>query len=716
MSKLGLGLGVDSGLKASAFTEIVEPPYILGGEGEISGSVIYNQNAEGSEWYETTSGTGLYYVDPTDAGFTALYSLADAKTAIEGLTSEGYSDWEVVSIIDPNEPYDLLVTGYDMDNSMIGSFMFTHVSLAGPIISILTGGELNDIEDWDETKLTIAFEDIDGTCQVCTVDLPETGTRMFHIMDLQNWTLLPLLTGLGAPTLGFIAGAQDPETDAYVSKVFVATHRVNETEATGVPRLPAPAASINVYDDPAVIPHGLTPNVLVAYGDVLEASRLYNTVDRYRTHEQILDDAPVSGAASTLRMLPPMDNTQSLDENLVSVVTANQQVEIKIYTLVQGVPEGVWNNPASGEVLYARAKFTCLRNSDGTEALLQALSVSSTDDAPLEVQSESPTSFTVTIGGVEYTGKVHAFKFDISGLKVYSTSEERAALGISGTATVNDLAFQGSSDVYTFRSMICKLESLTFHSNLRNPTRNLVNAVKTARRIIVPTIKTGGAIVVGTDVGAFVLDQQTTNNSGAKGSLVLSMEQGEAAPAETVDDFTFEFTVTQTTDLAHEFAPTNPSTIVAFDNKVGAFSQFNRFVYLNNVDQVTDFGGTVTIEIDRSLYSAGNAITPDLELYVSENEISGAISTSSSNVGDVYTYTFTIDYTHQLTGNSNYSLSEDVYLRMRVTNNTANDVVTMTVKANSTFTGQISADSSGPTTPPGDLLTPPPPVLRYNQY
>lgn len=726
MSKLGLGLGVNSGSGAIVPVEIPDPlPYNLGDEGEVTGSIIFHVLPDNTKWYETTPTSGLFYVDPVNnSAVNIAYTLDLAFTDIlDNTTEDGYDDWVGATIPEADDPQTLQDIDYHQDNSFLCNFLLAHVALTGDAISVTsTSGQLLDIETWEESKLVILFKDIDDTIVICQTVLPETE-RLSHIVDLNNWSVINLLSSLEVLTIGQLATLQN-EDGEYINKVFVAAMRINETDAAVVPRFPAPAGNINVVDNPTTpFPYGINPNVLVAYGDILEPVRLLNTIDRYRTSDQVLDGTlatAITGGGSDIKVNSPFENSNSLEDSILSVTTSNQQVSIKIYNLVQGTPEGPWGNPIASEAITARARFTCLRNSDSNDSLLKALSVNSgSNNTLLEVTGTSIGDDNIVIGGISYTGKVHTFSFDLSGLPVYVSDADKTTLGITGVATVNNLAYEGSYNV-ELRSMLFKMEYLTFHSQYRLPTRNLVNSIKTARRIVVPTIKVLGAIQVGTNVGDFVLDQQTTNASGAKGVVVLSMETGENAPAETVNNFTFEFTGTMTADanvLVNSIVPYG----LIFDSRTGALNTNGNFIYLNNADQVTDFGGTLTIEIDRSspLLPAGNTVAPDPQLKISGNVVTSSPfgTPTITNVGDVYTYVFTLNYTHQMSGDASYSLSDTASIILSAANNTTNATVFFTIKANSTFTGSINnTPGTYPTTPPGNLIPPPAPIAQYNQY
>ena len=718
MSKLGLGLGINSGAKTSEFEEVLEIPYNLGVPGEIAEGLVFHKTADSTEWDETTGSTGLYRIDPSTTAFT--YSMEDAVTDIEALTAEGFSDWGVLEIEDSDDPgFTGLPNSYDQDNSIVDNYM-----LAVRFLALTPGGEWASIATWQEQKIVIAFKDLDGATLILQTTFPEglaPAGRIAHVLTSSNWMQIPLIFAIenfAATTLGFLAAQQNPETNAYTTRVYVAAMRTNVVSwLTPVPRTGAPAAPVQVFDDPSPIPHNLQPNVLVASGDLLETSRLRETIDRYRLHTQIVDTVPPTfGNASTIAMLAPDGAIGSADDAVVSVMTRNMEVEIKVYTISQGAAVPPWGVLETGEVLSAQAQFRIFKNRDdttGTTDSLQAYGVN------INVFTADATTQDValTIQGVDYIGKVHSFTFDISTATISSSASERSALGVSGVATINDFAFNGASDTNAsirLRTIIASLDRLVFYSNLRLPSRNIATSVKTARRIIVPTYKIGGSIAVGTDVGHLVLDQDSAGPSGNQGALVLSMEAGEAAPAETVNDFTFEFTGTVTADVTINLPSTNLTTVVPFAGRAGAINSNSEFVYINNTDQVTDFGGTVTIEIDRSSHASA-AIGAELNLEISGNTISGAVGAPTiTNVGDVYTYVFTISYTHQMTGDTNYSVADIARLKATVINNTNGDVVDLVFKQNSTFTGSISAAGSAPTTPTDDLEDTPPPLPRYN--
>lgn len=684
----------------------------LGIEGELTGGTIFHYY--NAYWYDSHPDYSFYRVDLESIGFETLatFTIDDVEGLFSSDTIIGRDDW--VMVREPN-PDSLGFIGYPtheynssqgiMDSFMSESFIS---SLAGDVILDVVGGTANEYD-----KVRILYKEYSGI-GCLEANFPKDPSGVAALYKPSSWTKITIPNALFGVTLA--TELVLPETA--LKKRYYAARCVSYLGTTEPPAISIPPAPINVYDSNAILPNSITPNVILSYGDVLEADRLSTTIDRYRERPQIQDTInPTKGVSSELSVEGYNDSSVN---QIVSVDSYNKQIIVKLYMLQQSKPVNPWYDKDADEVITATAKIICYKNSTaGTASLLtQLVLIGYLDEVTAE--AETYTTNDIVLNGISYYTAIHTFKFDVSNVKITLTNEERSALGLTGDfGVVTDLEYLGSLDdnvSIKMRSMLFEIVELRFATNKLTQTRDLSGIIKTGKRVIVPTI--GGGIGVGADASLYILSPEEPGVE-APGALYLSMREGEVAPDINKKDFSFEFDSNVSQDKFALVSPALNFASVTFDSVSGAMTKDSVFKCVLGAPFTIQFSGSLEVSVDTAEATLSNSPNLSLELVMmlNKSEVVNIATSTVSTVGTVDTYAFTVDYTHTFTGLSDFSILESASFSVRTINKTSGDIATLTVKANSrVFSTVIEYDPNAPTSNPAYFQSPLPPVQRFNQY
>jgi hypothetical protein len=701
----------------------VEPAtvYKLGLEGEIDGGVLFHYYD--STWYESLSGSAFYDIDlnaiPDQE--LATYTIDDVEALFSSDTVAGFNTWEMVREPNPDS------YGFN------GFPDHEYSSSQGIMDSFMSPEFLSQLEVWALLQLASGSSDVYGKIRVLYKEytgvacietpMPQNLDEIANLKFGSNWERVAITTAFPLGITMFSDKISLNTPDSVGNKKYFAARCLIHTGVPDVAEVtPVPPSQLNIYDTGSSLnefPSDITPNVLLAYGDVLQPERLSTTIDRYRRDEQIQDDDfPVRGVASEFAVNNA--SASSINSNIVSTRTRNMEVVVKAYIVQQGTPPVPWYNTLPGETLYAEASFVCYKNAQNISENLNVLATLGYQDK-ITVESQSFTTDSFVLNGVNYYTALHTFAFDVSNVKIALSEAEKTALGTDETfGVVSDLAYLGSLDANVdlkMRSMLFEFRDLRFYTNLKSKTRNLANVLKTGKTVVVPTI--GGAIEVGADASGYVLD--TIAPSGeAEGAMFLSMRAGETAPQKALPGFSFEFDCSVSADWSSE---TNPITFyrpLLFDTRAGAITKDSVFRFVNAVDRTIRFTGTLQFTLDRSQASLANSPSASLEFYFifngSETIVGSAPSVTS--VGDIDTYTFNIDYTHNFTGDAGYTVLDKCFFAVKASNTASGDIAQFIMLSGSTLSASLVTplDANAPYSNPAYLSAPPAPIQRFTSF
>jgi hypothetical protein len=705
---------VRGGISSGASVTPPEPVtvYKLGIEGELEGGTLFHYYNE--YWYDSHPTYAFYELDLASIDFVTLanFTIDDVEELFSGDTILGRSDWQLVQEPNPNS---LGFVGYPtheysssqgiMDSFMSATFLN---KIANDCAFEVFSGTASQY-----SKIRVLYKEYSGI-GCLEAPFPQTPNDLPSVNNASNWVKVSLPNTL----LGVTLATENVLSEGALKTRYYAARCVNYLGTIEPPTISIPPSPLNVYDSNAIIPNAITPNVILSYGDVLDADRLSTTIDRYRETPQIQSTVnPVKGVSSELSVEGYSDSSIN---QIVSVDSYNKQIIVKLYVLQQNKPPNPWYDKDADEVITASAKMVCYKNSSaGTNALLTQLSLLSYLDN-ITAEAETFTTDTIVLNGVSYYTAIHTFKFDVSNVKIILTDTERTTLGITDDfGVVTDLEYIGSLDdnvSLKMRSMLFEILELRFATNKLSQTRDLSGIIKTGRRVIVPTI--GGSIGVGQDASLYILSPEEPGVE-APGALYLSMKAGEVAPDINKKDFSFEFDSNMSQDVSAVVSPALNFASVFFDTVSGAMTKDSVFKCVLGDFFTIQFSGTFEVSVDTAEPTLSNSpnLSLDLIMVLNKNEIVNIATSTVSTVGTIDTYTFTVDYTHTFTGSSNFSILESASFNVRTMNKTGGDIATLTIKAGSrVFSTLIDYDPNAPTSNPAYFQTPPPPVERFNQY
>lgn len=685
----------------------VAPDYVysLGESGELDGGIIYYYYD--GLWYETHPSESFFYLD------FSLYSPAtilgfDIQKIEDLFNSEeilGVTGWKVVTEPNPNS---LGFIGfdtheYDTSNGIMDSMLSPEIltSLLTDIAASIVNGTASEYK-----YIRILYKEY-NTVSVLEIDYPQSIFTAPKINVGSNWNRINLNDSLLGATLYLDSQLSESKIRYYVARSI-------SYEGPSMPeQVIIPPSHINVYDQPVqgtAFPNGILPNVILAYGDVLEAQRLSKTIDRYRETPQIQSTpTPTKGLASELSV---MDFYYQGFSQVVSVQSANKQLVLKLYIIQQDKPPSPWYDKLEGEVLSAAVKLNCFKNSSSsTTNLLSALGWAG-EQPELTSESSSITLDNIVLNGITYYTALHTFLFDVSNVIIGLTAEEQSAIGAEeNRGVVTDLQYVGTSDPNVsikMRSMLFEVTKLNFFTNKRARTRNLSNVIKTGQRVVIPTI--GGAIAVGADASAYILEP-TTTELGASGSLYLSMREGEVAPERNYNGFEFAFDLLQPEDKPSSFSPALNFVNVKFDTLQGAIDKDSVFNFIGGSNQTVTFSGNVLVSV-----LSGTA-TLNLKLSINFNILVDLGDPVVTTAGGYDTFSFTIDYTHTFTGNTAFNILETAKLALQASDREVGELLPYSLLATSSFSAEpVAFDASAPVSDPATLLTPIAPIKRFTRY
>jgi hypothetical protein len=682
--------------------------YKQGVAGELEGGIIfYNYNAT---WYESHPDYSFYHIDIYNTPLSQLvhYTIESVEDLFSSDTLLGRDDWKLVEEVNPNTTgfIGFPVHEYDLAQSAFDNFASVNMfdSMIEQVLSIFLAAEQSLY-----SKIRVLYRGYSGI-GVIEADFPQDGTAINNINKPNNWTAITIPSSLLGVTLASDSASINDRT------LYFAARCVSYLGPDVPPFIELPPSPLNIYDSGAeTFPNGLLPNSLLAYGDVLEPARLSTTIDRYRETPQIQNVlTPVRGVASEIGL---EENFTELTSQIVTTQTSNKQVILKLYIIQETKPAAPWYDKDSDEVLTAVAEFRCYKNAKTASNLL--LAISAIGEQPvIESESVSVTLDTIVLNGVTYYTAIHTFYFDVSNVVIALDEDEIAALNSSEPfAAVNDLAYIGALDENVdikMRSMIFEFEYLRFNSNKRSISRDMSSVIKTGATLVVPTI--GGAIGVGQDASAYILEP-TTTEVGASGALYLSMKPGEIAPERTGIDFDFAFSASATQNKSYSVPPTLNRINIVFDTQSGALTKDSEFRFVGGTDATKRFTGYVEVEFDRSTITGSPDLSFNLYLLVNNSE-DILLSTPTVTVnGNIETYQFNFDYTHTFVGSSAFDILETARLSLRAIDNVDFEVISVNVTSGTTWACEsVPFDSNAPTSDPQYLQTPPAPIQRFNRY
>lgn len=685
----------------------VAPDYVysLGESGELDGGIIYYYYD--GFWYETHPSEALFRLD------FALYSPATIlnfdiqkiEDLFNGEEILGVTGWQVVTEPNPNS---LGFIGFDTheystSNGIMDSMLSTEI-LTGLLYDV--AASIVDGTASEYKYIRILYKEYNSV-SVLETDYPQSLLTAAKINTGSNWNRINLDDSFLGPTLYFDSQLPDSKIKYYVARGI-------SYEGPSMPeQVIIPPSHINVYDQPVQgtpFPNGILPNVVLAYGDILEAQRLSKTIDRYRETPQIQSTTtPEKGVASELSVADY--NQQGLSQ-VVSVQSSNKQLIVKLYIIQQEKPPSPWYDKLEGEVLSAAVKLNCFKNSTSANTnFLIALSLLG-DQPELTSEASSITLDNIVLNGITYYTALHTFLFDVSNVVIELTADEQSAIGATDNrGVVTDLQYVGSLDPnvnFKMRSMLFEVNRLNFFTNKRARTRDLSNVIKTGKRVVIPTI--GGAIAVGADASAYILEP-TTTEVGASGSLYLSMKEGEVSPERNYNGFEFAFDLLQSEDLPSVFSPALNFVWVKFDTLQGAIDKDSVFNFIGGSNQTVAFSGNVLVSV------LSGAATLNLKLSINNNALVDLGDPVVTTTGGYDTFSFTIDYTHTFTGNTAFNILETAHLSLQASNREAGELLPYSLLATSSFSGEpVAFDASAPVSDPNTLLTPIAPIQRFTRY
>lgn len=701
----------------AASEEAADVIYNQGDEGVSTNSIIYN--VDDTAFAAETSSDAFLYLDPSTYDSTTTFS--DIITEVEGATYGGQSDWEVAQanqVLDTEDisGWALSETSLDniVQNYIYANYVYDSVVAQNNTSSVLS--IFNNAGDDHTIYYSIVFRNGSTDEFFIAKKTISPNNAILRTLDLftgTGWTIQPSVNG----TLGTYISALNGINEN-VNVITVATNRFNEAEQS-YPRTPVPQVPINVYSDDGNFPNGFNPGVLMSYGDILEPNRLLTgSVERYVAGEDV--KAPTdypnqvvpTGDDGAYTITTLYDNSTASEPTISAISTFNKQINVYVIFASQVKPPDPWYDTLSGEQIKARINITGFRNAMTVDNLLGALGVRNSNS--VIVSTATTTKTTAVIEGVTTYFAYHKFEFDVSNVPVYATDQEKTNFGISGTATVSDLSYDGVGQFAEDKheAQIFRIEDIQFGSNKRayGPT---VKGPKTFSKITVPTL--GGIFDVGDDATIVMFDSV----GGASQQIERSLKDNVTPPSYNNAEFKFEFNASTTQDAAVE---TKLSELtVPFDDRFGAFNENSEFIYMNVSDQQTAIVGDVSISIDKSLYPSDTSISLDLNIRVDSDDVPLGVSPTISTVGDVDTYNWNFSKIINLVGDANYGVKQTTKLVVSVDNGSqADGVYQLTVVNGSTLSAtedNTQLGSPAPETDPADLTGQKiAPIPRYNKY
>lgn len=320
-----------------------------------------------------------------------------------------------------------------------------------------------------------------------------------------------------------------------------------------------------------------------------------------------------------------------------------------------------------------------------------------------------------TIAGTPTYFAIHTFKFDVSDVPVYTTDQEKTNFGISGTAKVSDLSYDGVGSYADdkHKAQMFKINQISFGSNKRTYTAS-IQGNKTFTQVIVPTLNLPST-PVGYDSSLLIMDSIPAS-SGAV--MSTSTKSGYTPPLSGNNIFLWEFDSSRTSDLS--ISTKNFVHDLEFDDRSGALNENSVFVYINSSDQQTQISGDLSLSIDKSLYPYDFNIALDLKIQLDGVNYSTDATPTVTSVGDVDTYNwvFSKDFNMQ-GGGASYEVKQTLKLVANVVNGSrADGDYDITLLNGSTFSGaEVSPQGSPVETPEEDLSGQTIRLLpRYNKY
>ena len=708
-----------------------EPDYELGDDGVSPNSTVYafSSNDEDDGIAYEVSEDSFLHLDPTSENYPSTLTFSEVIDEVETTEySTGYTDWEVV---EANSGFTSSHTDYVFSNNE-DSFLDTSLEnwLNGhffdpqgidpyivPIFSTVTQGNYVS-----SPNIMVAFK-IPNTSGFFLMQAPAAPTAppvldfIYYLSEAGNWTEILTVS----ETIGELVH-QTNDDGEYLNYVLVATHR-QQVETVLLPSLtPVPQVSVNVYDSSQdIIPNGIDFGALSAYGDVLEPNRLLDSpIDRYVSSASVNEQNDYAGSIIPANNLSALAvTTLSSGTTIPSISVSNRQITIKVIFANQVKPADPWYDNPNNETLKCGINIAGLRDNSTVANLHQALAVRNENSTiTANQQSGGPLTFSYPIAGVTTYFAIHTFVFDVSSVPVYSTDEEKTALGISGTVTALDVAYDSTTEagIRKHRAQIFKINDVAFGTNVRSFHQSL-QGNKTFQQILVPTID---GFDVGDTVGTFMLDTQDTIDSGVGDAVMTrSTKSGFPVPASENDKFKWEFNMSSTADT--DLITLNSEKQIAFDTRLGAANENSTFIYLYTEDQQTQFSGNLTLSIDKSVYSSDPNIALELYLRLDSDDIDVGAAPTVTTVGSVDTYVWDFSKTLNLQGADSYTVKQEVRLIAKVVNGPrpAGDYV-LTLSSGSTFNGiedQTVYQSPLPATDPEDLTGQAiRPVPKYYKY
>jgi hypothetical protein len=707
-----------------------EPDYELGEAGVSPNSIVYafSSNEEGEGIAYEFSEDSFLHLDPTSENYPSTLTFSEVIDEVEAAVySPGYADWEVV---EANSGFTSSHTDYVFSNNE-DSFLETSLEnwMHGHFFSVLgldtyiqpTFDAVTEGNYASNPNIMVAFRIPNTSGFFLMKAIPPTAPPatdfVYHLLEAGNWAEVLTVSG----TIGELVH-QTNDDGEYINYVLVATHR-QQVETVLLPSLtPVPQVSINVYDSSQdIIPNGIDFGALAAYGDVLEPNRLLDSpIDRYVSSASVNEQDDYADSIVPANNLSALAVTTLSDgATIPSISVSNRQITIKVIFANQVKPADPWYDNPNNETLKCRINIAGLRDNSTVANFHQALAVRNENSIiTANQQGNGPLKFSYPIAGVTTYFAVHTFVFDVSSVPVYSTDEEKTALGISGTVTALDVAYDLNPEagIRKHRAQIFKIIDVAFGTNLRSFHQSL-QGNKTFQQILVPTID---GFDVGDTVGTFMLDTQAVIDSGVGDAVMTrSTKSGFPVPASENDKFKWEFNMSSTADT--DLITLNSEKQIAFDTRLGAANENSTFIYLYTEDQQTEFSGDLTLSIDKSVYSSDPNIALELYLRLDSDDIDVGAAPAVTTVGSVDTYNWNFSKTLNLQGADSYTVKQEVRLIAKVVNGSrpAGDYV-LTLSNGSTFNGiedQTVYQSPLPATDPEDLTGQAiRPVPKYYKY
>ena len=717
---LGLARSISNRTGTLVSSEVVveDTVYNLGEPGESDGSIIYAMSSDTA--YEVGPDSFLHL---SAGSYDANTTFSDLQTEVGAAQYvPTYTDWEIIpaeaefnlngylnGALFPNND----VLSIAVENYMIANF-FGSYSLTAPnvfaVISDISNASNNFSED---PYVCIAFQ-LGTSPNDFFLLKKQIDPAVGYLSGLTNssgWTI-QVVTG---QSIGSLIHAKNSETDEYLNYLVLAIHRGNVLDAPQA-LMSVPQTPINVYSEDTLIPNGIDFNVLSAFGDILEPNRLVETaIDRYVYSESIKGKADYTnnivptGDDSALAIIND-GNTQTIP----SVSVLNKQIVVKVIFASTVKPPDPWYDKLNGEVIKAKINVIGLRNSAASEDFLLALTVTNLNNA-LESTAVNSVTQQFTIAGTPTYFAIHTFKFDVSDVPVYTTDQEKTNFGISGTAKVSDLSYDGVGSYADDKheAQIFKINQISFGSNKRTYTAS-IQGNKTFNQVIVPTFNLPST-PVGYDSSLLIMDSIPAPSGTV---MSTSTKSGYTPPLSGNNIFLWEFDSSRTSDLS--ISTKNFVHDLEFDYRSGALNENSVFVYINSSDQQTQISGDLSLSIDKSLYPYDFNIALDLKIQLDGVNYSTDATPTVTSVGDVDTYNwvFSKDFNMQ-GGGALYAVKQTLKLVANVVNGSrADGDYDITLLNGSTFSGaEVSPQGSPVETPEEDLSGQTIRLLpRYNKY